>query len=505
MLQQAMKLLLPRAVLPAALLVIMSAPAASAADLPAAPSTLNSVFSGAQAGDVIVLAPGDYGSFRGGSKAGMVTLRPAADAAVTMSARFTPASNITLQGMTLTGLDIIGSSKNLVIRSNRFTGQADLNMSNNSNAGIVLEGNSFDGISVCGNCPEGRLQISANPRGSTPVGVTVRYNHFGGGGESDGIQIGARGAVIGPGNVFEGIKQGGYDRHVDAIQLYGQEATTIIGNYFRDNTAALMAPDGGNGEVVVHNVFDSPNSTNAVQMGSFKNATFAHNTVIGTAVAVGSKGGESASSDFVLRDNVLTSGARLRTTDGSGCDNCTIDHNLFSSGGASGSNAIVAKPSFQGGASPTTYSGWQLAAGSPGKGSASDGKDRGIDPSAFDSPPPRPPGGSTSPGTRKKGPPAKLWVQKRIKLAKLRHGLRLRVWSPVQVRVAVRLWRKGARHSFVRFTGNRMHKGTRRLVLRPHRVRFKGHKKIVVLRLRVAVTGKSGATTVLHRKIKVVR
>ena len=33
-------------------------------------------------------------------------------------------------------------------------------------------------------------------------------DHFGGGGESDGIQLGAPGVVVGPGNVFDGIVQG---------------------------------------------------------------------------------------------------------------------------------------------------------------------------------------------------------------------------------------------------------------------------------------------------------
>src|SRR3954447_11071423 len=55
-----------------------------AADLTATPADLASVFAGARGGDVIRLAPGDYPTFTGGVKAGIVTLQPEAGAAVRM-------------------------------------------------------------------------------------------------------------------------------------------------------------------------------------------------------------------------------------------------------------------------------------------------------------------------------------------------------------------------------------------------------------------------------------
>ena len=51
--------------------------AAQAADLAATPSTFSSVFSSAKAGDSVVLASGSYGSFKGGSKTGLVTVKAA--------------------------------------------------------------------------------------------------------------------------------------------------------------------------------------------------------------------------------------------------------------------------------------------------------------------------------------------------------------------------------------------------------------------------------------------
>ncbi|HWC25815.1 MAG TPA: hypothetical protein VG474_04455 [Solirubrobacteraceae bacterium] len=54
-----------------------AAPAcARAAELSATPSTFAGVFSRAQAGDTIRLASGNYGTFRGALKSGMVTVAP---------------------------------------------------------------------------------------------------------------------------------------------------------------------------------------------------------------------------------------------------------------------------------------------------------------------------------------------------------------------------------------------------------------------------------------------
>ena len=75
--------------------------------------------------------------------------------------------------------------------------------------------------------------------------MTVSHNHFGGGGQSDGIQDGAYGVVV-DSNKFTGIQQrSGYTRHIDSIQFYGESHTTITNNYLHGFTTAIMAPDGG--------------------------------------------------------------------------------------------------------------------------------------------------------------------------------------------------------------------------------------------------------------------
>jgi hypothetical protein len=47
---------------------------------------------------------------------------------------------------------------------------------------------------------------------------------------------------------------------------------------------------------------------------------------------------------------------------------------------SAGSGDSIGTPQFVGGADPTSYTGHRLAAGSPGKGAASDGRDAGIAP-----------------------------------------------------------------------------------------------------------------------------
>jgi parallel beta helix pectate lyase-like protein len=347
---------------------------AGAAVLPANPSTFGAAFSAAQGGDVVELASGDYGKFTGANKPGTVTVRAAAGAAPTMSVAFSNASNIRVEGVTMQGADVGGSSKNITIAGSNFTSSATIQASSMSNANIVFDGDTFAGIDVCGNCYEGRLQIAG--QGPGPSGVTIQNSVFGPGGNADGIQDGANGVQI-LGNTFVGIRQT-TAVHSDALQLYGQRNTTIRGNYFHDNDVSIMAPDGGDHEVITDNVFVGTDYRPAVQLGSQNGTTFQHNTVKSIDVFMDKKSeSPTPSSNGVIRDNLMVNGSIHVAS--STCTGCDDSFNLFSSSGnSSGANALIGMPAFVGGANPTTYAGYQLAAGSPGKAAASDGADRGA-------------------------------------------------------------------------------------------------------------------------------
>ncbi|WP_445149843.1 hypothetical protein [Baekduia sp. Peel2402] len=340
---------------------------------------------GAAPGDVVQLASGTYGTVHlTDRKTGIVTVKPASGATVTIDPELDSAAYLRFEGFTGTssigGFSIYGTDpSHIEIVGNRFTAQSAVDVENDANTGVLIDSNTFDGIDACATCKEGRLNVYwAGGPGTTASGVTVSRNHFGGGGCSDGLQVGAYGVAVAD-NVFENIHQGVCSGHIDSLQLYGQSHTSVTGNLFTNFDTAIMSPDGGDTEIVTDNVFDSTaGSTNAIQFGSVVNSTFAHNTVRGTAVNMDTKGGGAPNStNGIVRDNVMVN-AWFNVAAPS-CTSCSVSYNLFDTAvNASGSTTAVGTPTFVGGANPSTAAGFALTAGSPGKGTASDGLDRGI-------------------------------------------------------------------------------------------------------------------------------
>lgn len=345
-----------------------------------------SAVSNAANGSTICLNTGNYGNVTLDNivKTSDVTLQSASGNSATIGLDISRSNHLKISNLTISGMDIHNKAVNITVSGNTFTGQTVINTGINGgsdygNANILIDNNSFDNISVCANCYEGRLQVMS---GSLPTGVTISNNHFGGPGESDGIQIGAVGVVVGPGNVFDGIIQGNYGRHVDAIQGYGQSHTTITGNFFRNGDTYLMMPDGGNTEQILNNVFDGGSKgNNGIQLGTHINDTFMHNTVKNVAVNMDKKVENSTPSQNAVASNNIMIGTNFKTVDSNGaaaCSNCTFDHNLFnSSSNASGTNNIIGTPTFVGGANPTTWAGYQLTSSSIGYRAATDGSDMG--------------------------------------------------------------------------------------------------------------------------------
>ena len=208
------------------LATVATAGAASAADLNASPSNLSSVYSSAQGGDVIHLASGSYGGFGGGSKSSVVTLVAASGASATISPNLgSGVNNLRFDGLVIDGLYSNGA-RNTAFVNSRFTGLARVDTpANVSNANVVFDRDTFDGLSANASSYEGRLTVRGY-NNTAPVGVAITNSHFGNGGCSDGVQIigDAYGVQVGPGNEFSGIKQGSCAPHVDSIQLYGSSS-----------------------------------------------------------------------------------------------------------------------------------------------------------------------------------------------------------------------------------------------------------------------------------------
>lgn len=337
--------------------------------------------SSAAAGTTICLNPGRYGrgSISNVVKTGDVTVQSVSGKTASLSLKITGSNHLKFQNLTISGLDMwSGGNKNISVLNNTFTGQMLITGSGRSAtpANVVIDGNTFDGISVCSNCYEGRLQIYNGG------GVTVSNNHFGGSGQSDGIQMGGYGGVIGPGNIFQDLRQGNYGRHVDAIQLYGEVASnTVTGNYFYNDSIYIGAYDGGSNVNITNNVFGpSSDSGQKVPLGAIQGGSYVHNTMIGNSVNQGAKNGMPRNVNFAYRNNIFVNSSIVDSGDQPGCaSGCVYEYNLFTSrSSARGSNNIIGNPTFIGGSNPSTWAGYQLAEGSLGYKSGSDGADRGA-------------------------------------------------------------------------------------------------------------------------------
>jgi hypothetical protein len=470
-----------------ALLAALIAPsAASATDLSASPATLGGVFAAAQPGDRILLAAGDYGTFGGGMKTGMVTLLPQPGAAVTMRLNFKPASNITVQGVTLQNVELgNAATKNIVVRSSDIPGQVIFRTSELQNANVVFDNNVHRDWDKCGNCGEGRVWLPGKT--GVPSGITIRNSEFRGG-LSDGIQNGSNGTQI-IGNEFHHIETGSADGvHADAVQLYGSSRTVIRGNWFHDLPQAvgqIMAPDGADHEVIEDNVFSPlpPGGQTrpfAIDLFSDDGSIIRHNTMSDGAcefnlrcgiIALGSKSADDAGRGTVIKDNVLG-----EISMGSGSASYTASYNLIRER-TYGAGDLVGLPSFAGGGRPGSYRGFALAPGSPGRRNASDGLDRGVRFSAAAGPV----------GTPQQPPKA---VKRRGAGPRMRFRVRSRMRSVVRTRR-------------VRLTAWMSRPGKMRLHGRIKGVRGKGRRKsfkVARTRVRFQRAGKRRFTMVVTRK-----
>ena len=237
---------------------------------------------------------------------------------------------------------------------------------------------------------EGRINVQALDQGpDADQGITISNSTFNGTTPnntadcSKGVQIlgGAYGVQVLNSEFARMPDQGTCDQvngiHIGGIQLYGGRYAHIKGNYFHDNgsSAGGLAMGDGPNATVEDNVWVCtciyPWS---VQAFATHGSVFRHNTFAGGGgLHFQYQSGYPANN--IVRDNVFTDPGN-GITDSSGANWGTEDHNLNS--GMSGVGDITGDAVWAGGSSPTSYDGYHLAPGSPGKSAASDGTDMGI-------------------------------------------------------------------------------------------------------------------------------
>jgi len=334
----------------------------------ATPSTFGSVVAAAVAGQTVCLTSGNYGTFGGTNKA--ITIAPAPGAAPTMQVNFGSGDT----GFTL--LEIGGLSgqvnagaSNITIEFSAFTDS--LVVDGLSNANVVLNADTFENISDPGcNGQPARIHVVNS---SGPTGFTVENSLFSGG-DTDGIQTGSPLTILN--NVFTNLRSSSSDcNHTDSIQLYGGNDVVASGNLFYNDYDGLVAFDGTAGNTITDNACYNIDRSVCITLYSDSGSVVNHNTAGPgmNALEIDRKPGDDAGTGTVFENNVGD------FTQANGSTLATDTNNLFSSAKAPN---IAGKPSFAGGASPTTWAGYELTASSAGHARATDGSDVGIRASA---------------------------------------------------------------------------------------------------------------------------
>jgi hypothetical protein len=336
------------------------------------PQTFQAAYNSAPANAVLCLASGNYGTFTGSLRSSPVTIKEQAGAAASMSLDFNPASNITIDGLTIPSAELTDvRTKNITVRNSDFTGQTRLRTGPDNfglqNSNVLFDSNVHHDWDTCSGCGDARVWLPE--RTNNPSGITIQNSEFVRG-RSDGIQNGSNGTRI-LNNEFHDLP-GDAEVHVDAIQLYGSQNTVIRGNWFHHldgGVGVIMAADELDHEVIEDNVF-GPNDGGRpwIDIYSDDGSQIVHNTFVDGAcefnsrcgrIALGAKSEDDPGFGTVIRDNLFQGFA-----DGNRAT-WTATSNLIT----------PPLPVYVG--PPTTRDGFRLAPGSPGKGAASDGLDLG--------------------------------------------------------------------------------------------------------------------------------
>ena len=242
----------------------------------------------ARKGDTICLAAGNYGTFRGAAKPGMVTIRPKPGARARMALDLDGAMNLRIEKMTIPSATIRGAARNITIADSRFTGITVVNADQMADAGILFDGNTHSNIDTCKTCFQGRLTVEGDS--GKPSGVTIRDSLFSGG-NSDGVRADANGVNV-IGNEFRNLRDQD-PFHTDPIQIYGGKRVVIRGNYFHDNevSAAIMMANGGKKNLVEDDVVAAGGQTWAMTWISDDGSIIRHNTFADGACDFGQRCG----------------------------------------------------------------------------------------------------------------------------------------------------------------------------------------------------------------------
>lgn len=336
-------------------------------DLNATTSNFSSQVTAATAGQTVCLTQSaSYGTFAGTNKA--ITITAASGATPTMTVDFnTGDQSFTIDGMSGMGGTIVNGANHITIKNSTFTDFLTFdNIS--ANSALLLDGNTHNNINSCDVCNPARIWLAWSS-GSDP-GITIQNSVFDGG-SADGVQAGSPVSIIG--NEFANITEGSCGTcHTDSIQFFGATNSVVRGNWIHGGADGFAAYDGTSGNLIEDNVVSSDTSGRCIELYSDGSSTVQHNTTYGDgcSIALDHKAADPAGTGTIIRNNIASGGITMNES------TAAISTNNMCPGCSSPN--ISGTPTFQGGATPSTYSGFHLTAGSAGHLAATDGLDVGI-------------------------------------------------------------------------------------------------------------------------------
>jgi hypothetical protein len=354
-------------------------------DRHATPASFASQVAAATPGQRVCLGAGDYGTWTGTDKA--ITIAPDHGVSPQMSFEFgATASGFTIDGghtrlnSRSPGIDLGPSSfdpgsKNITVKNTAATGHGAFFVLDirTDGPGIVIKGNVFHDLEYP-NTTSGAVRVLNSGRVGA-ANVVIEGNLFRDMG-ADAIDPGSPATIIG--NDFSNVNSTAKDpRHTDVIQIGGPGGEIIEGNFIHNGCIqGIDAFDGTANNTITDNVIVGCTVHSLVMAGDTPGSTVAHNTIVGSPggslIECGSKPGEGPSVTRIV-NNISQGGI---ASSGVPCKPSQDSHNMFFSGAASPN--LNGMPRFVGGAHPTTYAGYALMQGSPGKGAADDGLDTGA-------------------------------------------------------------------------------------------------------------------------------
>jgi hypothetical protein len=348
-------------------------PPSGGCDRNATPTNFATQVTAAAPGQTICLATGDYGNWTGTDKA--ITIKRANAATPTMRYTFAAGDgNFTLDGLSGMGGTISSGASNITIKNSAFNTYAQFKGLVNSN--IMFAGNSHNHINSPSGAPNARIGLGGNS--STHSGVTIK-NSLLRGGDSDGVFTNVGVNVIS--SEFADICPSG-PNHTDMIQFadpgdpsLGATGAAIRGNYFHSGTCGtqtVASYDSGTRNVLIEdNVIDTRRPW-GIELYSDQGSIVRHNTLRWYPDSQCMFTGQECGRIHVTRKSADPPGSGTQ-----------VYYNVAVVGVGGGStvarNDHNVDPEMVTFLGPlTSYAGFHLAAGSVGKGAASDGSDVGI-------------------------------------------------------------------------------------------------------------------------------